>query len=143
MKNIKISYLACALIFVLSGCSKDGETGPQGIAGTNGANGNANVHSKSFTITSWTYLGDYYYANITDVDITQAILDKGVVIVYRNLSGALYQLPYIINPSTTYTTSFLYSAYLSGVSFYITNSDLAPHTAPGNVTFKVVVAEGV
>lgn len=79
-KTISALIIACALIF--SSCKK--EVGPQGPAGSNG---NANVQAQTFYAQQFTYNSAKakYEMYITDFQITQTVLDKGLVVAYINL----------------------------------------------------------
>lgn len=56
-----------------------------GAPGAQGPEGNANViGSNTVTASNWTLnSGIMYYATLTSSNITQAIVDKGVVLVYE------------------------------------------------------------
>ena len=88
MKNsIKIVILFIGLLMITLSCrSEDAEQGPQGEPGT------ANViYSPWFTADNFTEATVYGIKNMYYVksapQITQEILDTGVVLVYGNLSG--------------------------------------------------------
>ena len=53
MKKAKLILAISTMIVFLAACSKDGETGPQGQAGANGTNGNANVTPSIFKVQNW------------------------------------------------------------------------------------------
>ena len=85
----KLTKILCALLVVLTmSCAKDGATGPQGPAGTNGINGNANVlYSDWFTIASWSGSSGAYTFNKSESQVTQTIIDQGVVLAFAKLAG--------------------------------------------------------
>lgn len=101
-----------------------GSTGAQGPVGATGATGNANVRSRTFTVTqgNWNWLGtpDFYNYAILDVpEITSSVADSGCVIAYLSFSQNPYawiSMPYILYPTTT-TGHFisLTRVYLGGV----------------------------
>jgi hypothetical protein len=107
MKKAFLSFAILAMIF-LSSCTKPeaGPVGPQGPAGTNGTNGtngingNANViGSNTIVINNWTAVsnnGTYFTFNstITWTTITQAIVDRGTVVVYMQDGSSWLALPY-------------------------------------------------
>ncbi len=105
MENVilttKFVLLALVILFTFS-CAEDGAVGPQGPAGQNGTNGtdgqdgqdgNANVMSSDwFTPSSYALSTGFRGTNLLDHDqsvaeITQDIIDTGVVLVYGNLDG--------------------------------------------------------
>jgi hypothetical protein len=95
----KINYLFVFLFIAgLFSCGKDGAVGPAGQAGATGAKGatgatgSANVNYSDWIVSQkWLTetLGDQnqYYTNIPAAAITQAIVDKGTVLVYAKLDG--------------------------------------------------------
>ena len=83
---INLIFMFFAVLAVFSCRGEDGEKGEQGPPGS------ANViYSDWFTATSYTSSTVFGITNLTYVkdapQITQDILDKGVVLVYGNLSG--------------------------------------------------------
>ena len=134
-----------------------GAQGPQGVAGANGASGtngkdgNANVVGKVFTfqVADWTKvtygtMGKYDYGIAVKVpEITQSVVDKGMVVAYRsNGNGAFTALPasYAFEgASKVYVISFSVIHGLGRVTFYRSDSDgltLPPTEAE---TYKIVV----
>lgn len=123
---------------MINGCAKDGATGPAGIAGTagtNGTNGNANViGSNSVTTSNWTLNSGMYSTTLTSSAITQAIVDKGIVMVYEsNGIGGWYALPY----------SFLgeenaFGFDVGSVTIDISQTDGSAPTNPGSRTYRIV-----
>jgi len=113
MKNAisKTKYVLMALIIAITvSCNgEDGAIGPQGPAGQNGINGidgvdgNANVIASDwFTVTQsdWSGIGS---TKITEAiqasEITQDIVDVGVVLVYHRFNTQTRQLPYSYSPN--------------------------------------------
>lgn len=98
---LKMKYVLLALIVIFSpSCTgDDGEMGPPGISGINGTNGvdgedgNANVMSSDWfrppTYNLSTGFGDIKLLDHDEPasEITQEIIDTGVVLVYGNLKG--------------------------------------------------------
>lgn len=85
-----------------------GDTGPAGPAGqngangTNGTNGNSNViGTKSVSISNWTLNGVVYKADISATGITQDIVDRGLVSVFRKYADGQSPLPDINGPNVT------------------------------------------
>jgi hypothetical protein len=138
MKKVFFSIAFLAMI-LLSSCTKPGPEGPVGKAGTNGTNGtngNANVigtNTLALTSSSWTASGKFFYAGITATAITQAIVDKGVVMVYEQFGSSWTALPYtfgILSRSFDFT--------LNSVRIYYQNTDNSQTTNPGNQTYRIV-----
>jgi hypothetical protein len=111
MKKAFLGFAILAMISLVS-CTKPGPEGPQGPAGTNGTNGaagtngtngidgNANViGSNTIVVNNWVSISDdgtyfTYNSTLTWASITQAIVDKGVVLVYFQDGLGWRALPY-------------------------------------------------
>jgi hypothetical protein len=155
MKKSNFNYLLTLVIISFLGCAKDGETGPdgppgpagpQGLTGANGnsgAAGNANVHSKTFNLTSsdWTQSGAFtYLATMPDSDITQAIVDSGIVNVYyfEPSASAWTPLPYtqVLHNSNDFLT-WSYSYITNQINLKVEDFATTPLN-PGNTDFRVI-----
>ena len=79
----RINYFLALILFgiIFASCTKQGPTGPQG------AQGNANVTSNSYTITSWTTGNYFYYTNLSVPALTSSILNSGAIEVYWSIDG--------------------------------------------------------
>ncbi len=79
-------FIAAVSAMMLSGCGKDGAQGPQGPAGQD-----ATVYySEWFSPTVWSGgSGDWYFA-ATAPDLTQNIVENGVVLAYCWLANDNY-----------------------------------------------------
>ncbi len=159
MKNTNIIYLFILFVFAIASCDKDdevgsqGPVGPQGETGATGATGaqgdtgvqgNANVHSSILQLTpnDWTTSGSYgYVASAIDSDLTQSIVDSGLVSVFYFItsSGSWTPLPY--NQIITYNSyvfcnwTFFYK--LNQINFRVEQNIAAPNN-PGYTKFKVI-----
>lgn len=143
MKNFKTTYLLFAFLITFSACKKD-NTGPQGPAGTNGTNGNANVHSQTFVVnpSDWVVNSTNLTQFITDMDITQEIIDNGSVQMFIYFGSIWWPLPHT-NFSSTYSTTYSGSFYSNEFLIFVNRSDGAQPTVPGvALTFKVVTIGG-
>jgi len=135
----KILTVLLGGLLVLNSCSKKGDTG---ATGPTGATGNANVvGTGAFTISLWTATGtgpsdSSWTATYSVPDVTQDVVDKGLVEVYKFYSpGTWAALPeHVGNNATGYDFKLGY------VEIYNRNEDGSlPATTPGTVTFRVVV----
>ena len=102
MKTLKfLSYTVFVLFLsiAITSCSgDDGATGPAGPAGADGADGidgNANVIASDWFNATWPTNTSATYATFTHdaPELTQDILDSGVILVYMKTSNAVYPLP--------------------------------------------------
>ena len=138
-------------VFVLS-CSSDGAAGPAGTNGTNGAtgangtngtngtNGNANVigtNTFSAPPSSWTSSGGntVWATNLIVPQITQAIVDRGIVSVFYQSGTGWMALPNS-NPQNHYFSNYGFIEGAVGV-YMIAESGYT--LTPGTTIFRVVV----
>jgi hypothetical protein len=86
-KKINITYLIVAAIaLIVSGCQKDGAQGEPGIDGQD-----ATVYySEWFTPSSWLGTSGDWYFNASAPDLTQDIVESGVILAYVWLGGDIY-----------------------------------------------------
>ncbi len=136
----KTAVVLLTAIMTIS-CSKDGATGatgPAGANGTNGTNGNANViGTADFTEvpTDWiTDPSNTKYVNLTLNSITQNIVDKGIVMVYKKSGSNYYALPRSLN-GIEYNFNF----GLNFIQILLSYSDSSSFTINSNIIFRVVV----
>ncbi|VAW14663.1 Phage tail fiber protein, partial [hydrothermal vent metagenome] len=85
MKTTKrfFTYGLLVLSMVFTSCSKDGDIGPQGEQGIAGQDGNANVTSVVLRDIS---LPSNSTSTFNVPELTQEILDEGLVVVHINLN---------------------------------------------------------
>jgi hypothetical protein len=140
MKKLLVFF---SIIVLLSSCAKDGDPGAQGPTG------NANVKSKTFTITpgQWQSSGtvgtDYYkFIDLTFASITQSVIDNGAVLVYlKATSGVIGQIP-ISYPVNGNSVNFVPEAEMgmASVALFLGNYQVPNITI--NYEFKVVAIDG-
>ena len=75
---LKLLFIIAVVVsgFILTSCGKEG---PQGPAGNDG---NANVYSKTFVVTSWDQNSSNYFSDFYIASLTSDVHDNGAVIVY-------------------------------------------------------------
>lgn len=146
--RIKIAMLSFLLPFFIVSCQKGntgpaGATGPAGPAGSAGANGpqgpagSANViYSQWFTPSTWikdTIFGEYGF-NYTKAttDITQQVLDSGVVLTFGKLDG--YNP--VIWPTTQVALLPIIVTYRLGSAIY--NDTWSASATAGNIKIRFV-----
>ncbi len=83
---ITICLLAIFSAFLFTGCSKEG---PQGPAGLNGQNATV-YYSEWFSTSAWLGSSGDWYFEANAPDLTQSIVEGGVVLAYAWLDGDLY-----------------------------------------------------
>lgn len=150
MKTFK--FLSVALLIagasIFSSCAKEGPAGPAGAAGTNGKDGNANVKSQSYFITGseWTYASGEATLTKQMSQITQDIVNNGVVSVYVKASGSSVweAMPTAIGDPTGIVLSLGYSYEVGKLNLFWTWNAPGQLSASniGNNDFKVVVISG-
>lgn len=142
--KIKSSFLFIALLAsatIFNGCAKDGATGPAG------KDGNANVtSSNTVTLNNWSSDfddgTDYTYSStISWASITQAIKDKGIVMVYADdKAGSWVALPYT-DAGTGYSSTLNFYVKVGSVKIEYTGYDSpSPGTSSLNGTIVRIVA---
>ena len=147
MKTFK--FLSVALLIasasIFSSCAKEGPTGP---AGANGKDGNANVKSQSYFITGseWTYATGEATLTKQMSQITQDIVNNGVVSVYVKASGSSVweAMPTAIGDPSGVVLSLGYSYEVGKLNLFWTWNTAVQLSASviGNNDFKVVVISG-
>jgi hypothetical protein len=93
-KNSRLGIVLTAIMLLTFACSKP-ENGKDGIAGTNGAKGSANVIYSSWeNITFKGSVANGYTASITAPKITQEIIDRGTILCYFKYVNESFALPF-------------------------------------------------
>lgn len=146
---------------ILFGCEKEGPMGPTGLAGKDGADGkdgkdgNANVKSitKSIAPSDWMASGTagedlYFYYEISIPEITNDIVQNGVVMIYyKETDGSYHALPTTYNFYSSYLdyyyhTTIRFSFKTGKVRIEIEDSDMITIRPDSSIEFKIVVIEG-
>lgn len=135
--NLMMSILLTSLILI--SCAKDGATGPQGPAGSNGTNGNANVISKAAQTVSFVYSStlNTYDAILSCPEITQDVVDKGVVLCYERVAPNQW-MPW--NYSSTFVghTYYIFNFRLGEIVLQYFNANTTT-TNEGDKTMRFVI----
>ena len=166
MKKFTLFSTALVLLVALlfqTACVKEGPVGPagttgaqgaQGVQGVQGTNGkDATVVSKVFTFqySDWVKKpngtpGEYDYKIVVDFpSITQAVVDRGLVVAYvSNGGGGYIAMPYSYgyeSGGSTYVIDYQAVHYLGGITFWRGESDGMPtvSTLEPTKSFKIVV----
>ena len=85
--KISTIYLSLALtVITFIGCSIDGAQGPAGLDGQNAAV----YYSEWFTPTDWSGSAGDWYFSASAPDLTQSVVESGVVLAYVWLNGDIY-----------------------------------------------------
>lgn len=141
----KLFYL-CLMLFAFTACTINesdvpGPVGPPGAPGPQGPAGNANVIStENITLNTWLYNSQYkwYYANINMPEITPAVTDRGLVMVYQRISGANSPI-WIPLPDTYGNVTTNYEFYDGGITIYSFNVDNTTPIAPTGMVVRAVI----
>ncbi|MEI7983950.1 MAG: hypothetical protein WCI71_20050 [Bacteroidota bacterium] len=84
-----LSLFAALSAVMFAGCQKDGAQGPPGPPGPAGQNATV-YYSEWFSPNEWSgSSGDWYFA-ANAPDLTEAIVENGVVLAYAWLAGDVY-----------------------------------------------------
>jgi hypothetical protein len=124
-----------ALVF--SGCNKEGPPGPQGPAGQN-----ATVYySEWFSPSAWSGgSGDWYFA-ASAPDLTQGIVENGVVLAYCWLAGDLYDGT-TVRPMPAYAVGANWEFLIHQYGSIEFTSDLAAMPSTTGNKFRFVAIPG-
>ena len=150
MKKITslLLFLSLLLSFALLLTSCEGEQGSRGPVGPAGEDAEFTITTVSFTGEDAGISGSLSFYNIVIPDITQDVIDNGVVLVYLNSSsGSSMDSEWILMPfSNTYTGEVLvfgcaYSLETLMISFATTGAEW-PYPLAVYYHFKVVTLTG-
>jgi hypothetical protein len=135
MKKLFLLLLAGSALTIGS-CTKKGATGAQGPTG------NANVigDNKQFLVSQWTYssTNNWYSATFADADITQDIVDNGVVEMYKEYATSTGN-SWTNLPDIDGNISTVFNFSTGGFTIYVTTTDGSTPPAPGTITFRDVI----
>jgi hypothetical protein len=84
MRIVYLSVMAAFLFF--TSCGKDGVPGPAGLDGQNAAV----YYSEWFSPTAWSGTSGDWYFSASAPDLTQNIVENGVVLAYEWIAGDIY-----------------------------------------------------
>ena len=85
--KLSLIYLLSAIAFMaFTGCSKEGPQGPAGVDGQNAAV----YYSEWFSPTAWSGSAGDWYFSVSAPDLTQNVVESGVVLAYVSLAGDVY-----------------------------------------------------
>ena len=82
-------FIAFFSALLFAGCGKEGPQGPVGPAGPAGKDATV-YYSEWFSPTTWSGVSGDWYFEASAPDLTQDIVENGVVLAYAWLSGDLY-----------------------------------------------------
>lgn len=129
-------------LFIFAGCTKEGPagpTGPQGPAGPVSPAGNARIVVKNITASAWFLNEPSWIMNLEVPEVTEDIINNGMVQVYVKIGDVHHQLPSTFYVSNAYSITLGVSSRVSGIRVSWTRSDWGWEVHPGNQTFKVVI----
>jgi hypothetical protein len=142
---MKTGFRTLILIAALStiffaGCQKEGPQGPQGPPGADGQDPTV-YYSEWFSPTAWSGgSGDWYFA-ASAPDLTQDIVENGVVLAYAWLAGDLYEST-SMRPLPAYAVGANWSFLIHEYGSIEFSSDmLSPPLTSGN-KFRFIAIPG-
>ena len=123
-----------------------GTAGPTGVAGPTGANGAAGtanvIYSPWVSFPASSTTAAPYLYNFTVTQITQDLLEKGVVLSFVRIAGTAgptsetFPLPYIFPSGTTASNSEIYASYIVG------NIKIRSTISISGVGFRYIIIPG-
>ncbi|MBL0340677.1 MAG: hypothetical protein IPP71_06995 [Bacteroidetes bacterium] len=138
--------LSFSVVYTSCETEDEGDIGAQGPQGPSGENGTIEIYSKIFTITPNDWYTYNTSANSNDSavipipEITQAILDSGMIVCYK-LESTMYKSMPFSSYNGLAVKTFQYYFYLGNL-VVTCNSNFVGGNNLGNETFKAVVANG-
>ena len=142
MKTTTLYLIFAFLMLFFSGCSTDGPIGPEGPQGPAGQNGqNATVYySEWFSPSSWSGSSGDWYFEASAPDLTQDIVEKGVVLGYVWLEGDIY--PNAVRPLPAYALGANWDFLVYQYGSIVFNSDLKSQPSTSGNKFRFVAIPG-
>ena len=117
----------------------DGADGTDGTDGTDGSDGIVNVFSSAWFDPTWTVPGTNPDFIQPAPEITQAVLDSGVILVYMRSNGYLFSLPVSFQGDTV-PKEYNYWAYLNALRIWLwAESSVLPSIT---TQFRYVIIQG-
>lgn len=136
----KISTIYLILVFTVinfTGCSKDGPQGPAGLDGQN-----AEVYySEWFSPTSWSGNTSDWYFSASAPDLTQSVIDNGLVLAYMRLTGDVYN-PNTVRPLPAYALGANWSFLIHQTGSIEFTCDMNTQPFNSGDKFRFVVIPG-
>ena len=117
-------FLSLALtVITFIGCSIDGAQGPAGLDGQNAAV----YYSEWFTPTDWSGSAGDWYFSASAPDLTQSVVESGVVLAYVWLNGDIYSST-SVRPLPAYALGYNWSFLIHqyGAIEFTSNEILRP-----------------
>ncbi len=146
----RFKLLSCGFtLMVILGVSSCKVEGPQGPAGQDGADGNANVKTQLITVTPANWVGDeyIYQAQKQCSIITAEIVNSGAVLCYMQTGNNVYAaMPFTYTGSeelsdgsyNLYDSHSFYEYSPGVIFFYLQDNDARTPRPTGNIQFKVI-----
>jgi hypothetical protein len=138
MKAKIIIYLFVAFsTFVFNGCSKEGDQGPVGQKGQD-----ATVfYSEWFSPSAWSGNSGDWYFDASAPDLTENIVENGVVLAYVWLAGDLYSAN-TVRPLPAYAIDANWSFLISQYGSIEFTSDMSSQPLTTGNKFRFIAIPG-
>ena|ERR1017187_2335613 len=139
MKKIKTLFLIAAIAVLFNSCAKDGATGP---AGAQGAPGNANVNTYTFTTTTSSWFQDTNGGWYCICQNTSMNLNGGVEVYALDNTNS----DWVALPSSGSNLSLTFELQINGDAVWIYLDDINGTTTlnnPGVLNFKVITIPSI
>lgn len=136
-KITTIFLFVAFLTLVFSGCKKVGMQGPAGLDGQN-----ATVYySEWFTPSDWLGTSGDWYFDASAPDLTQEIVEKGVVLAYVWLAGDLYNAT-SVRPLPAYAVGANWSFLIHQYGSIEFTSDMSSQPLTTGNKFRFIAIPG-
>lgn len=120
-RNFQLFFICCGLLAAVAACKKGdpgltGPAGPAGPTGATGATGSANVIYSPWATLTFAGSGSSWSAKITAPQVSQDIMDKGIVKTYFKFGSAIYEGSYHNQASNAGIYQFLTVGFINLVA---------------------------
>jgi len=131
-KSLILAILASTVVIFWSGCVKEGPRGEDG------RDGNANViYSQWYTPTAWNgQTGDWYF-QVSNPEISQDVVEAGVILAYVSLPGDIY--PSAVRPLPAYALGANWDFLIPDYGQIEFTSDALDRPGTSNYYFRFVI----
>jgi len=135
-----ILYLLAVLpILFFTGCASEGVQGPAGLDGQNGQNATV-YYSEWFSPSDWSGSSGDWYFDASASDLTQNIVENGVVLAYVWLAGDMYDAT-TVRPLPDYALGANWSFLIHQYGSIEFTSDMGSKPLTGN-KFRFIAIPG-
>jgi hypothetical protein len=136
-KICKVFLMLVSVIFVFTGCIKEGVQGPAGLNGQDAAV----YYSEWFSPSAWSGNSGDWYFNASAPDLTQSIVESGVVLAYVWLANDMYDAT-TVRPLPAFAVGANWSYLIHQYKNIEFTSDMIAQPLTTNNKFRFIAIPG-